>query len=236
MADQRPSTHSVAGNGAFDATAALQDFDGISYTKGSSVLKQLNATLGDEVFFAGAIDHFTRHRFGNATMHDLFASWERAGAGDLSSFTSSWLRTAGPDTIVLDREAGVVRRTPPADHPAERPHTLRVSTAAPGGSWETSTVSVEGPETPYAVASGSAVVLDPFEDSWALVQPDAGTVAALKALLPAPRTRGCARASGTTCAAGSTTPRSTLPTCSTCSWAACRSRTATTRCSTRCRG
>ncbi len=83
VADQRPSTHPVAGNGAADATAALQDFDGISYAKGSSILKQLNATLGDEVFFAGAVDHFTKHRFGNATMHDLFASWEQAGAGDL---------------------------------------------------------------------------------------------------------------------------------------------------------
>ena len=53
LADQRPSTHPVAGNGAEDATAALQDFDGISYAKGSSILKQLNASMGDEVFFAG---------------------------------------------------------------------------------------------------------------------------------------------------------------------------------------
>ena len=35
VADQRPSTHPVAGNGAVDASAALQDFDGISYAKGS---------------------------------------------------------------------------------------------------------------------------------------------------------------------------------------------------------
>ena len=185
VADQRPSTHAVAGNGAVDATAALQDFDGISYAKGSSILKQLNATLGDEVFFAGAIDHFTRHRFGNATMHDLFASWEQAGAGDLSSFTSNWLRTAGPDTIVLDRAAGTVRRTPPADHPADRPHTIRVATAAPEGKWEVSTLTVDSPETTYDVAEGTAVVLDPYEDTWALVQPDATTVAALKSLLPA---------------------------------------------------
>ncbi len=89
IADQRPSTHPVAGNDAVDAGTALQNFDGISYAKGSSILKQLNATMGDEVFFAGVIDHFTRHRFGNATMHDLFASWERAGAGDLSAFTGS---------------------------------------------------------------------------------------------------------------------------------------------------
>jgi len=184
IADQRPSTHPVAGNGAFDASAALQDFDGISYAKGSSILKQLNTMLGDEVFFAGAIDHFTTHRFGNATMHDLFASWEKAGAGDLSSFTGNWLRTAGPDTIVLDRAAGVVRRTPPADHPADRAHTLRVATASPEGKWEVSTLRVQGAETPHPASPGAAVVLDPYEDTWALVQPDPATVAALKALLP----------------------------------------------------
>lgn len=183
VADQRPSTHPVAGNGAVDAGAALQDFDGISYAKGSSILKQLNAALGDEVFFAGAIDHFTRHRFGNATMHDLFASWERAGAGDLSSFTSSWLRTAGPDTITLDRSAGVVRRTPPAGHPADRSHTFRVARSLPEGKWEVAPLTVTGPETPYD-AGEAAVVLDPYEDTWGLVQPDAITVAALKTLLP----------------------------------------------------
>src|SRR6478672_1714761 len=185
VADQRPSTHPVAGNGAADASSALQDFDGISYAKGSSILKQLNAALGDDVFFAGAIDHFTRHRFGNATMHDLFASWEQAGAGDLSAFTSKWRRTAGPDTIVLDRAAGVVRRTPPAGHPADRPHALRVATAQPDGKWEVSRLVVDAPETAFEAPAGAAVVLDPYEDTWALVQPDATTVTALKTLLPA---------------------------------------------------
>lgn len=187
-ADQRPSSHPVAGNGAVDASAALQDFDGISYAKGSSILKQLAASLGDDVFFAGAIDHFTRHRFGNATMHDLFESWERAGAGDLTSFTSSWLRTAGPDTIELDRAAGVVRRTPPPEHPADRPHTFRVAVAT-DGKWSTRTLSVEGPETPFSV-DGEAVVLDPYEDSWAVLVPDVETIAQLKALLPAVEDEG----------------------------------------------
>ncbi len=53
VADQAPSTHPVAGNGADDAISALQDFDGISYAKGAAVLKQLAAYLGDEVFFDG---------------------------------------------------------------------------------------------------------------------------------------------------------------------------------------
>jgi aminopeptidase N len=181
-ADQRPTTHPVASNGAFDAVAALQDFDGISYAKGSTILKQLNARLGDEVFFAGVIDHFTAHRFGNATMADLFASWEKAGAPDLSDFTSSWLRTAGPDTVVLDRDAGVLRRTPPAEHPADRTHVLRVATAV-DGTWRTTSVTLDGPETPFD-AGGSAVVVDPYEDSWGVFPPDQATVDALKELLP----------------------------------------------------
>ncbi|WP_395659860.1 aminopeptidase N [Nocardioides sp.] len=182
-ADQGPSTHPVAGNGAFDASAALQDFDGISYAKGSSVLKQLNAAVGDEVFFGGVVDHLTRHRFGNATMHDLFESWERAGAGDLSSFTSNWLRTAGADTLSLDRTAAALRRTPPAEHPADRAHTFRAAVAV-DGRWEDRSVILTAEETPFDVPAGAAVVLDAYDESWAVVHPDAETVAALGQLLP----------------------------------------------------
>ena len=186
IADQAPSTHPVAGNGAVDATAALQDFDGISYAKGSSILKQLNTSVGDEVFLGGAIDHFERHRFGNAALHDLFGSWERAGAGDLSTFASSWLLTTGPDAIVLDRGAGVLRRTPPADHPADRAHTFRIATAPPGAPWSTQTVTVAGEETDVDIPAGAAVLLDPYEDTWALVRPDPVTVAMLKTVPPGP--------------------------------------------------
>ena len=183
VADQSPSTHPVAGNGAVDAGAALQDFDGISYAKGCAILRQLNATLGDEVFFRGTIDHIERHRFGNATMHDLFASWERAGAGDLSGFTDSWLRTAGPDRIHLDREAGVVRRTPPADHPADRPHRLRAAVAGADGTWTDQALDLDAAETPFD-AGDRPVLLDPYNDTWALLVPDALTVDALAGLLP----------------------------------------------------
>lgn len=183
-ADQGPTTHPVAGNGAVDASAALQDFDGISYAKGSSILKQLNASLGDRVFFDGVIDHLTRHRFGNATMHDLLASWESAGAGDLSSFSAHWLRTAGADTLTYDREAGVLRRTPPAAHPADRSHTIRAAVAT-GGVWEERTVTLDGPETPFATAPDAAVVIDPYEDSWDVAQVDAVSVDALRPLMPA---------------------------------------------------
>jgi len=184
VADQRPSTHPVAGNGAVDASAALQDFDGISYAKGCAILKQINASLGDDVFFEGVVDHFESHRFGNATMHDLFASWERAGAGDLGDFTDNWLRTAGPDRIVLDRATGVVRRTPPAAHPADRPHRIRAAVAGPDGTWTDHVLEIDAPETPFD-AGDRPVLLDPYDDTWALLIPDKLTMDALESLLPA---------------------------------------------------
>ncbi len=196
-ADQRPTTHPVAGNGAVDALAALQDFDGISYARGSNVLRQLAERLGDDVFLAGVRDHFERHRFGNATMHDLFESWSRTlrdasslgssgtiGAGDLDGFVQDWLLTPGPDVLTLDREAGVVRRTPPAAFPADRRHQFVVATHGPDG-WTRTPMTVAGPETPFSPAHpGAAVLLDADETTWAVTPPDPVTMAALPLLAP----------------------------------------------------
>jgi aminopeptidase N len=185
-ADQRPSTHPVAGNGATDALAALQDFDGISYAKGSAVLKQLNSMLGDEVFLAGVREHFARHRFGNATMHDLFRAWEDAGAGDLSSWTEGWLRSAGVDLLQVERrgETASVRRTAPEDFPANRTHALSVAVYDGQGGWvrEAVTVGAE-PSLLSPAASISPVVLDPEDETWARLGLDALTLEALPKLL-----------------------------------------------------
>jgi aminopeptidase N len=172
----------VAGNGAADALSALQDFDGISYVKGASILRQLNATIGDEAFFSGVVDHFTRHRFGNAPMHDLFQSWQRSTDSDLSAFTGAWLRTAGPDVFEQDRGRGVLRRTPPGAHPADRPHRFRI-TGAVAVAWSAVDVEVTGPETPFD-SGADAVVIDAEEASWGVYVPDATTVARLVGLLP----------------------------------------------------
>ena len=184
--DQRPSTHPVAGTGAVDALAALQDFDGISYAKGSAVLKQLNARLGDDVFFAGVREHLTRNRFGNATMHDLFAAWESAGAGDLDGWTKGWLRTAGLDLIRLDRsgEQPVVTRTTSPEHPADRQHALSMASHDGAAGWTVEPIVLEQDSTPVPAATGRPVVLDPGEETWARFALDDLTLAALPELLP----------------------------------------------------
>ncbi len=183
VADQRPSTHPVAGNGAADAATALQNFDGISYSKGSSILKQLNAQMGDDVFFAGVVDHLQRHRFGNATMHDLFAAWERAGAIDLSDFAASWLHTAGPDTLSWEPATASVLRTSPAGPPAGRVHTFRVATAGAAGTWSEVSVRAAHGVTPVDVEA-AAVVIDPYEDTWAATLLDRASIESLVELLP----------------------------------------------------
>ncbi len=187
QADQRPSTHPVAGNGATDAVTALQDFDGISYAKGSAVLKQLASNLGDEVFLAGVRRHFARHRFGNATMQDLVAAWEDAGAGDLSGWTRGWLRTAGVDLLAVDRDVDppVVVRSSPAAHPADRTHTLAVAVYDGQGRWSRETVTVGSEPVPLSPgASGAPVVLDPDDRTWARLGVDGLTLGALADLLP----------------------------------------------------
>ncbi len=185
--DQRPSTHPIAGNGATDALAALQDFDGISYAKGSAVLKQLNSNLGDGVFFDGVREHFARHRFGNATMHDLFKAWEDAGAGDLSAWTQGWLRTAGVDLLGIDRssEPPTVRRTPPEAYPADRTHALTVGVYDGQGGWAREAVTVGAePVRLSPTASGAPVVLDPLDQTWARLRLDDLTLESLPGLLP----------------------------------------------------
>ncbi|MGN6131293.1 MAG: aminopeptidase N, partial [Nocardioidaceae bacterium] len=184
--DQRPSTHPVAGNGARDAAEALDNFDGISYAKGAAVLKQLNARLGDQVFFDGVRRHFEAHRFGNATMRDLFTAWEEAGAGDLGPFVQGWLLTPGLDLLRVERgpEGAGVRRVAPAAFPAEREHVLHVATHTSGG-WRVEPLVVRGDGTRVEAAAHAPVVLDPLQETFARLGLDGPTRDALPDLLPA---------------------------------------------------
>ena len=81
--DQLPSTHPVAAD-IPDLAAVEVNFDGITYAKGASVLKQLVAYVGHEAFLAGLRDYFRDHAFGNATFDDLLGALEKSSGRDLS--------------------------------------------------------------------------------------------------------------------------------------------------------
>ncbi|HEU0189789.1 MAG TPA: aminopeptidase N [Mycobacterium sp.] len=99
--DQLPSTHPIAAD-IPDLAAVEVNFDGITYAKGASVLKQLVAYVGLEQFLTGLRDYFARHAFGNATFDDLLAALERASGRDLSGWGRQWLKTTGLNTLRAD--------------------------------------------------------------------------------------------------------------------------------------
>jgi aminopeptidase N len=96
--DQLPSTHPIAAE-IPDLAAVEVNFDGITYAKGASVLKQLVAYVGLEHFLAGLRDYFRAHAFGNATFADLIAALEQASGRDLSDWGQQWLKTTGLNTL-----------------------------------------------------------------------------------------------------------------------------------------
>ncbi|MBB2774129.1 MULTISPECIES: aminopeptidase N [Mycolicibacterium] len=99
--DQLPSTHPVAAD-IPDLHAVEVNFDGITYAKGASVLKQLVAYVGLESFLAGLRDYFRDHAFGNATFGDLLGALEKASGRDLSGWGRQWLKTTGLNTLRAD--------------------------------------------------------------------------------------------------------------------------------------
>ncbi|MGW5654761.1 aminopeptidase N [Streptomyces humi] len=126
-ADQRPSTHPVAPEAVDDTAAALLNFDGISYAKGASALRQLVAWMGEKDFLAGINIHFQRHRFGNASLADFIDSLAAATDRDVHAWADSWLRTTGVDTLtpVLATAADGTRDLT-VERTGSRPHRVRV--------------------------------------------------------------------------------------------------------------
>ncbi|MFF4228385.1 aminopeptidase N [Streptomyces sp. NPDC001820] len=100
-ADQRPSTHPVAPDpdAVPDTASAMLNFDGISYAKGASALRQLVTWLGEKDFLAGINTHIARHKFANATLADFIDSLAQATDRDVHGWAESWLRTTGVDTL-----------------------------------------------------------------------------------------------------------------------------------------
>ncbi|NUR58442.1 MAG: aminopeptidase N [Catenulispora sp.] len=96
--DQLPSTHPIVAE-IRDLEDVMVNFDGITYAKGASVLKQLVAWVGDDHFFEGVRTYFDRHAWGNTTLADLLGALEETSGRDLKEWAKLWLETAGPNTL-----------------------------------------------------------------------------------------------------------------------------------------
>ncbi|WP_369143678.1 aminopeptidase N [Streptomyces sp. R44] len=126
-ADQRPSTHAVAPDpeAVPDTASALLNFDGISYAKGASALRQLVAWLGEKDFLAGINIHFKRHKFGNATLADFIDNLAAATDRDVHGWAAQWLRTTGVDVLTPRLDGEGTHWQLAVDRDGSRPHRIR---------------------------------------------------------------------------------------------------------------
>ncbi|BDZ40741.1 aminopeptidase N [Paraoerskovia sediminicola] len=131
--DQLPSTHPVVAT-INDLDDVQVNFDGITYAKGGSVLKQLVAWVGQEQFLAGVAAYFRKHAWGNTELSDLLVELEATSGRELGEWSRLWLETAGVNTLRPEVEVDAhgritsfaVLQSATAEHPTLRPHRLAI--------------------------------------------------------------------------------------------------------------
>ncbi|GAA1604381.1 aminopeptidase N [Actinoplanes couchii] len=131
--DQLSSTHPVYCEMP-DLEAVEVNFDGITYAKGASVIKQLVAYVGLDPFLTGLRAYFAKHAWGNATFDDLLTELETASGRELRKFAAQWLETAQVNTLRPVVEIGAdgaytsvaVQQEAPAGYPTLRTHRVAI--------------------------------------------------------------------------------------------------------------
>lgn len=196
--DQLPTTHPI-----FAEINDLQDvevnFDGITYAKGASVLKQLVAWVGQEQFMAGVREYFAKHAYANTELTDLLSELEAASGRDLKQWSEKWLETAGVNTLAADldlAEDGTIRsfavlQTAIEEQPTLRPHRLAIGfyDLADGKLVRThrEELDVDGPRTEVPELAGlrrpALVLLNDDDLAYAKVRLDEQSLATAKAHL-----------------------------------------------------
>ncbi len=131
--DQLPSTHPIAADN-YDLHAVETNFDGITYAKGASVLKQLVAWVGIEPFLVGLRQYFKDHAFANSEFVDLLTALEKSSGRELDAWAKEWLQTSGVNTLSPQFELAddgsyasfAVQQSAADDYPQLRRHRLGI--------------------------------------------------------------------------------------------------------------
>jgi aminopeptidase N len=198
--DQMSTTHPIATE-MEDLDAVRTNFDGISYAKGASVLQQLVAHVGRDNFIKGLRLYFTKHAFGNTTLKDLIDELEAASGRDLTPWVSTWLRTAGVNTlrpvIEIDganyKSISIKQEVPtmPVGSKELRPHRLHVGLFDISGDKLTRRTSVEldiaGALTEVSALAGEKVadlvLINDKDQTYAKLRFDDRSIATMKSHL-----------------------------------------------------
>jgi aminopeptidase N len=192
--DQLVTTHPIAGQVA-DTDATYLNFDGITYGKGASVLKQLVAAIGMDGFREGMRNYFRTYAFSNATLEQFLGSLEAGSGRDLKEWSKLWLETPSLNTIGSTWQADgdritsfTVTQSAPSEYPTLRPHRLDLGLVRDeNGRFQTTVLPLEvsGAETAVPAAEGlprPSLVFPNFNDhGYAKVALDADSVAFVRA-------------------------------------------------------
>lgn len=190
--DQLPTTHPIVAD-IVDLEAARQNFDGITYAKGASVLKQLVAFVGEDAFIDACRAYFRRYAFGNTSLDDFLTVLDEACDADVRSWAHAWLLTTGvphlETTIERDGGGAISSATLTQTSDAPRPHVVAVGTYAPDDSGQLTLqrstevrVAPDEPATdlPELLGDTSPVVLANDRDlTYCLASPGAAGLTAL---------------------------------------------------------
>jgi len=131
--DQSVSTHPIT----FDVPntdVVFSNFDGITYGKGASTLKQLEFYLREKDFQRGLDSYFKQHAFGNTELKDFMAAMEKASGKDLSTWRDDWLTVPQVNSIQVsyDCKGGKmshvkINQTAVSKYPVLRDHRTKVA-------------------------------------------------------------------------------------------------------------
>ena len=193
--DQLPTTHPITAD-IRNLEDAKLNFDGITYAKGASVLKQLVAYVGRDAFLAGARRYFAANAYGNTTLGDLLSALEVTSGRDLADWSSRWLQVAGVSTLRPEYELAAdgaytgawILQTAPEEWPTLRAHRIAVGCYRKGadGALELADrfeLDVDGAVTDVPQLAGRArydlVILNDLDLTYAKVRFDDADLAVL---------------------------------------------------------
>ncbi len=169
LADQSVTTHPIVAE-VPDIQTAETNFDGITYAKGGAFLRQLHYVIGDAAFTEGLRLYFRKHAFSNTEVSDLIAAMEEGAKRPLKAFAESWLQTAGPNTLLVEKtcEKGRLLRldllqSAAPETPTLREHKVQIAL------YKASTEGLLALSNPSVSYQGPRTVWEPREE---LVCPD----------------------------------------------------------------
>jgi len=181
-ADQFVTTHPIE-MPVRDTKSGDASFDAITYSKGASVLKQLNHYLGENVFRDGVREYMNRFGWQAATLPDFMDTLAEVSGRDMAAWSDDWLETAGVNTVKADYscEDGKVStfsliQTAPEGYPTIRNQRLQVGLfglideAIVPGKLESLEISGQLTGVPGLVGEPCPVLVYPNVGDWAFIR------------------------------------------------------------------